>query len=90
MISNQAALKSLRKLITFVTVLPTDERVINQSLNSDFSDFEDAIQYFTSVNNSIKLIITRNIKDYRKGKITISTADDFINTWESEKKKSSS
>jgi predicted nucleic acid-binding protein len=87
MTSNKSALKSLRKLKTFVNVLPTDERVIEQSLNSEFNDFEDAIQYFTSVNNGINLIITRNTKDYKKGKISISTAEEFIKTWETEQNK---
>lgn len=85
--SNKAALKSLRKLKTFVEILPTDERVIEQSLNSDFNDFEDAIQYFTSVNNGINLLITRNIKDYKKSKISISTAEEFVKTWEAKSKK---
>lgn len=84
MSSNKSALKNLRKLKTFINVLPTDERVIEQSLNSDFSDFEDAIQYFTSVNNGINLIITRNTKDFKKRKISISTAEEFIKTWEIE------
>ena len=87
MTSNKAALKSLRKLKTFINVLPTDERVIEQSLNSEFNDFEDAIQYFTSVNNGINIIITRNVKDYKKSKISISTAEEFIKTWETEQNK---
>ncbi|MCF8355614.1 MAG: PIN domain-containing protein [Melioribacteraceae bacterium] len=87
MTSHKAALKSLRKLKTFINVLPTDERVIEQSLNSEFNDFEDAIQYFTSVNNGINLIITRNVKDYKKSKISISTAEEFIKNWETKKNK---
>jgi predicted nucleic acid-binding protein len=89
MTSNKAALKSLRKLKTFINVLPTDKRVIEQSLNSEFNDFEDAIQYFTSVNNGINIIITRNVKDYKKSKISISTAEEFIKTWEAEQNKKS-
>jgi predicted nucleic acid-binding protein len=87
MTSNKAALKSLRKLKTFINVLPADERVIEQSLNSEFSDFEDAIQYFTSANNGISVLITRNVKDYKKSKISITTAEEFIKTWETEKNK---
>lgn len=87
MSSNKAALRNLRKLKTFLRILPTDERVIEQSLNSEFRDFEDAIQYFTSVNNGINLIITRNTSDYKISKISISTAEEFIKTWEIEKSK---
>ena len=80
MTSNASAKKSLRKLKTFVKILPIDEKVIEQSLNSDFNDFEDAIQYFTSVNNGIKLLLTRNKRDYKKSKIPILTAEEFLKT----------
>ena len=85
--SNLSALKSLRKLKTLMNILPIDERVIEQALNSEFKDFEDAIQYFTAVNNGINLILTRNKVDYKKSKITISTAEEFIKTWRTESKK---
>lgn len=81
--NNQTALKSLRKLKTLINILSIDEKIIEQALNSDFSDFEDAVQYFTAVTNRINIIITRNISDYRKSKITVSTAEEFITTWES-------
>ena len=78
--SNSLALKNLRKLKTFLNVLPVDERVIEQSLNSEFNDFEDAIQYFTAVNNGIKIILTRNKTDYKNSKILILTAEEFLKT----------
>jgi len=80
MTSNASALKNLRKLKTLVNILPIDDKVIEQSLNSDFNDFEDAIQYFTAVNNGINLLLTRNKRDYKKSKITILTAEEFLKT----------
>lgn len=79
--TNLSALKSLRKLKTLINILPVDERVIEQSLNSDFSDFEDAIQYFTAVNNGINLLLTRNKVDYKKSKIPVATAEEFLKSW---------
>ncbi|MHB8132450.1 MAG: type II toxin-antitoxin system VapC family toxin [Mobilitalea sp.] len=76
--TNIVALKSLRKLKTLINILPIDERVIEQSLNSEFNDFEDAIQYYTAVNNGITLIITRNKIDYKRSKIDILTAEEFL------------
>lgn len=78
--------KNLRKLKTLINILPIDERIIEQSLNSEFNDFEDAIRYFTAVNNGINLIITRNKMDYKKSRITISTSEEFIKTWETKSK----
>ena len=80
--SNAFALKSLRKLKTLINILPTDEKVIEQSLNSEFSDFEDAIQYFTAVNNGVSFIITRNKSDYKKSKINVLTAEEFLKVWQ--------
>ncbi len=84
--TNLLALKSLRKLKTLINILPIDERVIEQSLNSEFNDFEDAIQYFTAVNNGITLIITRNKIDYKRSKIDILTAEEFLKSLETKLK----
>ena len=81
------ALQSLRKLKTMVSILSIDERVIEQSLNSEFNDFEDAIQYYTAVNNGIKVLLTRNITDYKSSKITVSTSEQFVKMWQSQLKK---
>lgn len=85
--SNEFALQNLRKLKTLLNILPIDEKVIEQSLNSEFKDFEDAIQYYTAVNNGIKVIITRNVVDYKASKITISTSEQFIKVWLSQSNK---
>lgn len=79
-------LKNLRKLKTLINILPIDERVIEQSLNSEFNDFEDAIQYFTAVNNGITIIITRNKTDYNRSKIIVLTAEEFLKNLKTELK----
>ncbi len=60
--------------------------MIEQSLNSEFNDFEDAIQYFTAVNNGITLIITRNKIDYKRSKIDVLTAEEFLKSLETKLK----
>src|SRR3989339_270946 len=49
-----------------------------RKLKTEFNDFEDAIQYYTAVNNGITLIITRNKIDYKRSKIDILTAEEFL------------
>lgn len=68
----------LRKFKLLVKVLPMDDKIIDLSLNSDFKDFEDAIQYFTALENKIEIIITRNLKDFKLSKIPVMTADDYL------------
>ena len=72
--------KILRKFKVLVTVLPPDDKITDLALNSDFRDFEDAIQYFTAIENSQDLIITRNQPDFKESKIPVLTAGEFIKT----------
>ena len=61
-----------------VAVLAVDDKIINIALNSSFADFEDAIQYFTAMENKIPTIITRNIKDYKEAKVPVITAEVYL------------
>jgi len=68
----------LRKFKVLVHVAPLNDKILDLALNSEFSDFEDAIQYFSALQNDIEVLITRNLKDYRKAQIAVLTAQDFI------------
>ncbi|MEE9371692.1 MAG: PIN domain-containing protein [Saprospiraceae bacterium] len=73
------ARKILRKFKVLVKVLPMDDKIIDLSLESDFKDFEDAIQYHTAIENSLDMIITRNLKDFKLSKIPVLTAENYMN-----------
>ena len=70
--------KILRKFKILVEVLPMDDKIIDLSLDSDFKDFEDAIQYYTALENNIEIIVTRNLKDFKLSKIPVLTAKDYL------------
>jgi predicted nucleic acid-binding protein len=72
------ARKILRKFKVLVKVLPLDDKITNLALNSDFKDFEDAIQYFTAIENDQDVIITRNQSDFKESKIPVMTAGELI------------
>jgi len=78
-LSSEGAKNALRKLRLVVHVLPLNEKIIDLALNSEFSDFEDAIQYFCATENDIEILLTRNLRDYKKAQIATMTAQDFIN-----------
>jgi hypothetical protein len=67
-----AAFKSI------VTTLAVDSYIIDLALTSDFTDFEDAIQYYTAVQNQISVLITRNIKDYKRAQIQVVTPEMYL------------
>ena len=71
----------LRKLKLIVNVINLDDKVIGLSLNdSDFKDYEEALQYYSAIENGIDFIITRNLKDFQKSKIPALTAEQFLQT----------
>jgi hypothetical protein len=58
-----------------------DNNVVFRALNSDFKDFEDALQnYSAELNKEIDIIITRNIKDFKYSKLAVMTPDQFLKT----------
>ena len=72
------ARKILSRFKVLVKVLPVDDKVIELALNSDFGDFEDAIQYYCAIENGIKVLITRNLKDFKHARIPVLTAEEFV------------
>jgi len=68
----------LRRFKVLVKVLSLNEKIINLSLDSEFKDFEDAIQYYTCIENDIDIILTRNLKDFKLSKIPVLSARDYL------------
>ena len=71
--------KLVKKIRLLVHVISVEEKEVDLALNSQFSDFEDALQYFTAAEHKIKIILTRNIKDYKGTAVSIQTPEQFIN-----------
>ena len=71
-------LEMLNSLKLLVEVLPTDEDVISSALQSEFSDFEDAVQYHTALYGNASFIITRNTKDFGQSTIPVYTPSEFL------------
>ena len=68
----------IAKFKTLVTVLSVDSKTIDLAVASDFNDFEDAIQYSCAIENNLTILVTRNIKDYKKATIKVVTPETFI------------
>lgn len=79
-IGNEAAKSALRKLRLLIHVIDSSEKVMDQALNSSFNDFEDAVQYYTALNNNIPIILTRNLKDYKNAKVLVQSPEMFLVT----------
>lgn len=79
--SASEAIAALRKLKVLTRVLPVDERTIDLALASPFTDFEDAIQYYTALSSDIDAIVTRNQRDYQAARLPVLTAEECIGVY---------
>jgi predicted nucleic acid-binding protein len=71
----------LRKIKVIIKVLSLDDKIVELALNdTDFKDFEDGLQYFTALEDGVDVIITRNLKDFKKARIPVMTADQYLQT----------
>jgi predicted nucleic acid-binding protein len=73
----------LAELTEFLSIVCVDETIIKKALSSSFRDFEDAIQCHTAQSNKkIRVIITRNIKDYKNSEIPVMTPETFLRSYQ--------
>ncbi|MEO6095585.1 MAG: PIN domain-containing protein [Fibrobacteria bacterium] len=56
-------------LLSMVRALPVDQEILERSLRSEITDFEDAVLESVSLQHSLEYIVTRNVKDFRKSRV---------------------
>ncbi|NOZ45353.1 MAG: PIN domain-containing protein [Chlorobi bacterium] len=72
-------IEKLKQLLMITDVLLMDKEVVSNALNSGFKDFEDSLQNFSAIKNGeIDVILTRNVKDFRKSEISVLTPESYI------------
>lgn len=64
-------------------VASVNKLVIENALNSKFTDFEDSVLHESARHAGAEYIITRNIKDFKDSKIPAYTPTEFLSMLES-------
>ena len=73
------ALNTFTDLLILLDVLSVYGEDVHLALQSEWNDFEDALQAQVAIRNEIDAIITRNTKDFKKAKrINILTPVEFL------------
>jgi predicted nucleic acid-binding protein len=66
-------------LLKWINVVSLDRIHLEKNINSSFRDFEDGLQYFSSMDvKNIEAIITRDKTDFKKSKIPVLTPKEFL------------
>jgi predicted nucleic acid-binding protein len=76
--SSKFALQVLIRLKALLHILTIGDKIIELALSSGFKDFEDAIQYYSALEENLEYLITRNKEDYKKTGIIICNAKEYL------------
>lgn len=72
-------LQTLENISTLAVLTSIDTETIAAALQSDFKDFEDAVQHFSAVGEGgVTHFITRNPKDFEKSMLPILSPAEYL------------
>lgn len=78
--SSAQARANITSLLQFLEIAPIDQTTIEQALNLDYQDFEDAVQMISALQCKAEYLITRNISDYQPALLPAIQPVDFLGT----------
>ncbi len=70
----------IRKFKVIAETAELTDQIIDKGLASDFSDFEDALQYYCALRMDSDMLITRNVKDFNKSDIPVLTPEEYLSS----------
>ena len=68
----------IRLLLSLFEIAPVNRMVVENALECNFPDYEDAAIVESAQHAGVEYIITRNIKDFKKSSIPVYTPSGFI------------
>ena len=71
---------TITNLLQFIKIAPVDQVTIEQALNLDYRDYEDAVQMISAVQCKADCLVTRNIKDYQPALLPVMQPVDLLAT----------
>jgi predicted nucleic-acid-binding protein len=77
-IDHEEIFHKIYDMISICELADVDRDVVEKALSSGFSDFEDALQYFSAENFGADIIITRNKKDFRNAQLPVYTPLEYL------------
>lgn len=72
--------EKIRKFKAIAQTSDLTDTILNKGLSSNFSDFEDALQYHCALNSACTILITRNGKDFKESDIPVLTPDEYLSS----------
>ena len=77
-LTNDVIVQKFAQFVKMCNVTPVDSLIIDEAIASRFSDFEDAMQYYSAIREGADAIITRNSDDFDVAKIEFYEPQKFL------------
>lgn len=68
----------ITNLLQFIKIASVDQQTIEQALNLDYPDFEEAVQMMAAVQCKLNCLVTRNLKDFQPALLPVLQPVDFL------------
>ena len=76
---HQLIIEKIKQLLSIIEITEMNREIVLAALNSEFKDFEDALQNFSAEQDpKIKMIITRNLKDYQLSSVAVLSPEMYL------------
>jgi predicted nucleic acid-binding protein len=72
------ALAEIRKLLALFEIAPVNRPILENALESDFSDFEDSVLHEAARQVGVDAIVTRNRSDFRRALLPAHSPEEMI------------
>ena len=72
------AWEALRKLRLLFKITKLNESIVDKALASGFKDFEDAVQYYSSLDSKVNYLVTRNKSDYIGDEVLVVSPQELL------------
>ena len=72
--------EKIRKFKVIAETSDLSDKIIEKGLASNFTDFEDSLQYYCALKMDCDILITRNGKDFKESDIPVLTPDEYLSS----------
>ena len=71
----------ISNFIKFYNIIEINSKILLKALDSEIKDFEDAVIEVSSIEKKVNYIVTRNISDFKKSRISTISPFEFLENY---------
>jgi predicted nucleic acid-binding protein len=76
--SIERARQAVSETLIAMAICPIDRAVLESALDSDFADFEDAVQIFSAVAQKLDAIVTRDRQGFTNSPVPVLSVQELL------------